>query len=124
MRTHRAFLASLWVLFIAVLSFLPRHYKEELHTTGSLHDYGHILAFCGAAFMLACISQNIFARAGLLLAGLALGVCLEIGQHLIYATQIEWHDILLDTVGSVLGLLLALVFGRHLAAGKKADERL
>jgi VanZ family protein len=124
MRTHRALLASLWVLFIAVISFLPRHYKEELHTAGSMHDYGHILAFCGAAFMLVGVSQNLFARAGLLLAGLALGVCLEIGQHLIYATQIEWHDILLDTVGSILGLLLALAFGRHLVMGKKADESL
>ena len=103
--------AGFWILLIAVLSFLPQQFKQDLHTRGHLHVWGHLLAFCSATLLLVRATRDRRFRIVLLLMVLALGGCLEFAQHLVYSSPIEWSDVVIDTLGSALGLLFALALG-------------
>lgn len=121
MRTEprRVAVASLWVLLIAVLSFLPQQFKQDLHTRGHLHVWGHLLAFCSAALLLVRATRDGRFRIVLLLMVLALGFFLEFGQHVVYSAPMEWSDVVIDTLGSSLGLLFALALGLQFNTGER-----
>ena len=96
---------------MGVLSFLPETAKESLHTRGHLHRLAHLLVFCSAAWLLMRATRRRGLRIVTFVTALALGYLVEMGQHLIYSSNVEWSDIWIDTLGSCVGLLLAMGSG-------------
>ena len=124
MRTkpRRLALAGVWVVLLAVLSFLPQQFKDDLHTRGHLHVWAHLTAFCLATLLLVRATRDRRFRVVLLLMVLTLGFCLEYLQHVLYGASMEWNDVVIDTLGSSLGLLLALAAGLRFSTSKDIQE--
>ena len=96
----------LWLLAILLLSLLPLRFKLFLGTTGALHSWGHYTVF----FITSLLAirgveprRNQIVRACLVA---AFGLLLELSEVLIYHNSFEWHDLLVDALGVLTGLLL------------------
>lgn len=93
---------------VAVVSFLPVQDKYLLHTKGKYHSWGHLFVFIVIAFLAAQTVRSRNARLLVVLGSFLLGFGLELGEHLIYGSGLEWKDILVDAFGVCIGTLLAL----------------
>ena len=98
-----------WLLFIIALSLIPLELKNELGTTGKLHQLGHYGAFLITAALL-CWDANSLSRKLLRCSGaFALGFALEALEVLFYRNRFEWTDIGTDSLGILSGCLLVIV---------------
>lgn len=106
---RRLFILLACVLIPAVLclSFLPGTDKYVLHTQGRFHSLGHLLVFCVLAFVAMRSARSLQARAILFLAAVFLGFAIELTEHLVYRSYMEWKDVLLDFFGVLAGTILA-----------------
>jgi hypothetical protein len=102
-------LASTVVATVAIISFLPGHDKDRLHTSGRYHSWGHLLAFSAVSFVVARTTHSRSARILLFAGSLVLGLAIEYGEHKVYGNSLEWKDVLVDSLGVVCGTLLAIV---------------
>ncbi len=102
--------ALAWVLLVVTASFLPYHFKQDLHTKGRFHLWYHMLAFGLGALLLANAAWSRTAQIASLATAVLIGCLLEFSQHLIYGTQLEIDDILMDCLGLMLGTLLFSAF--------------
>jgi hypothetical protein len=102
-------LACIAVLAVLILSFLPQSDKQMLHTEGRWHSSGHLLALGGIAYVAGRISRTGRGRFLLFLAALVLGFGIEVGEHLVFRSLVEWKDILVDAIGVVSGTLIAMI---------------
>lgn len=109
--------AAVWIAGLALLSFLPTHDKHELHTKGRLHAPGHLVFFCVAAALLMESARTAWIRALLLGLLAAFGGSIEYLQHAISGVPLEWHDVIIDLLGVVLGGLL-----QAMAAGMRENR--
>jgi VanZ family protein len=103
------FLAIAWIVFPAtiVLSLLPIEDKSALHTRGRFHSLGHLLIFGLLAYVAAKTTRSMRTRI-LLFAGVVLfGFVVELVEHLLYGTAMEWKDVLVDALGVTVGTVLA-----------------
>src|ERR1700750_82925 len=89
-------LGCIWMIMLAVLSFLPNHDKLLLHTTGHYHRFGHVVAFLTVTLL-----RVRFALAAVLV---CFGYLLEYFEHIIYNNALERSDVLIDALGVVFGL--------------------
>jgi uncharacterized membrane protein len=108
-RTAVIVLGCIWMVMLAVLSFLPNQDKLLLHTTGHYHRAGHVLAFLTVTILLVSSVTSLwsrFAMAGLVV---SFGYLLEFLEHVIYNNVLERSDIMIDTLGVIFGLILVLV---------------
>jgi cyanate permease len=108
-------LTCVWIVMLTGLSFLPAQFKQDLHTQGRLHLWGHWLAFVITAFLLVNNTRSLGYRLLLLMSALVFGYSIEITQHLVFQIELERMDMLMDSLGIVSGSLLALTFERLLS---------
>lgn len=108
-RTVFVTLACISVLGVAAISFLPMGDKRLLHTNGKYHSWGHFLAFSFVAFVAGRASRTLRGRIFLFLGSLLFGLGIEVGEHLVFGSLLEWMDVLVDAAGVVGGTLLAIL---------------
>ena len=97
-------LVAIWILFLTALSLAPLGIKDQLHTTGRLHDWGHFAVFL--------VTAMVFTKASFrprvlgLLATVVLGALLERLEVLAYHSHYEWMDVGIDTLGALCGFTI------------------
>lgn len=114
--------AVIWIAVVTLISFLPHNDKQELHTKGRLHPWGHLLAFAGIGFTLVRSVRTLEMRIFLLLLSGAFALIVEAAQQLRYGMGMEWRDVALDCLGIVLGGIVAMLVDR--SAQSAAAEHL
>jgi uncharacterized membrane protein len=107
-RTVAIVLGCVWMLMLVILSFLPNHDKLLLHTTGHYHRIGHILGFLTATLLLVSSVKSLRAQFALAALLVSFGYLLEFLEHVIYNGALERSDVLIDTFGVILGLVIVL----------------
>jgi uncharacterized membrane protein len=108
-RSAAIVLGCIWMIMLAVLSFLPNHDKLLLHTTGHYHRFGHVVAFLTVTLLLASSVTSLRARFALAAVLAYFGYLLEYFEHIVYNNALEHSDILIDALGVVFGLIIVLV---------------
>jgi uncharacterized membrane protein len=108
-RSAAIVLGCIWMIMLAVLSFLPNHDKLLLHTTGHYHRFGHVVAFLTVTLLLASSVTSLRARFALAAVVVCFGYMLEYFEHIIYINVLERSDVLIDALGVVFGLIIVLV---------------
>ena len=101
-------LASILIPAITLLSFLPSKDKQLLHTHGRYHSWGHLLVFCVIGFILTRAARTERMRMWLFIAAMLFGFGIEIAEHLVFLSPLEWKDVFMDVTGVVGGTLMAL----------------
>jgi hypothetical protein len=102
-------LTCLVVAAVAVLSFLPGEDKHVLHTRGRFHSWGHLLAFATVAFFMAGTTRTMRGRVLFFIVALVFGFGIEIGEHFLFQSALEWKDVLVDALGVICGTVAAMV---------------
>jgi len=108
-RTVAIVLACIWMVMLAILSFLPNQDKLLLHTTGHYHRFGHVVAFLTVTLLLVSSVTSLRARFALAAVMVSFGYLLEFFEHVIYNNALERSDVLIDALGVVFGLIIVLV---------------
>jgi hypothetical protein len=108
-RTVAIVMGCIWMMMLAVLSFLPNHDKLLLHTSGHYHRWGHLVAFLIVTLLLAGSVTSLRVRFALAAVIVSFGFFLEYVEHIVYTNALERSDIRIDTLGVVLGLIVVLV---------------
>ena len=116
-----AVIAVIWIAVVTLISFLPHHGKQELHTKGRLHPWGHLLAFGGIGFTLVRSARSLEMRIFLLLLSGAFALTLEFAQQMRYGMGMEWRDVGVDCLGVVLGGAVAILADH--TPGRDAAEK-
>ncbi|RXH57605.1 hypothetical protein [Granulicella sibirica] len=111
------------VLFPALifLSFLPESGKSTLHTMGRFHSLGHVLAFTVVAYVAGRASWSRQVSLVLFFVAILSGLAIEVGEHLIYGSSLEWLDIVTDSIGVLLGTILALPKARGIQQSSRRE---
>jgi uncharacterized membrane protein len=107
-RTVAIVLGCVWMVMLVILSFLPNHDKLLLHTTGHYHNIGHMLAFLTVTLLLVSSVNSLRAQFAVAALVVFFGYLLEFLEHLIYNAALERSDVLVDTLGVILGLVIVL----------------
>ena len=115
--------AAGWMAALTLLSFLPTHRKDELHTRGRLHSAGHLVFFLVAGVLVSASARTARVRAVLLCLVAALAVIVEFLQHVTSGAPMEWHDVVVDLLGLTVGSILLAVAGGMRGASAAAGER-
>ena len=100
--------ASILIPAITLLSFLPSSSKAKLHTHGRYHSWGHLLVFCVIGFVMTRAARTERMRMWLFIAAMLFGFGIEIAEHLVFKSPLEWKDVFMDVTGVVGGTLMAL----------------
>jgi uncharacterized membrane protein len=108
-RSAAIVVGCIWMIMLAVLSFLPNHDKLLLHTTGHYHRFGHVAAFLTVTLLLTSSVTTLRARFALASVLVYFGYLLEYFEHIIYNNALERSDVLIDALGVVFGLIIVLV---------------
>ncbi|WP_433965603.1 hypothetical protein [Tunturiibacter gelidiferens] len=107
-RSAAIILGCVWMVMLAVLSFLPNHDKLLLHTTGHYHRWGHVLAFLTVTLLLVGSVTSLRSRFTLAAIVVSFGYLLEFLEHFIYNNPLERSDIMIDALGVIFGMILVL----------------
>ncbi len=91
------------------VSFLPPADKLILHSHGRFHYWGHLAVFAVAGFLAVQTTRSLRARTAAFTACILFGLILEVGEHLVFHSPMEWKDVLVDAVGVCAGTLLARI---------------
>ena len=100
--------ASILIPAITLLSFLPGSSKAKLHTHGRYHSWGHLLIFCVIGFVMTRAARTERMRMWLFVAAMLFGFGIEIAEHFVFKSPLEWKDVFMDVTGVVGGTLMAL----------------
>jgi hypothetical protein len=97
---------------LALFALVPGPWKGQFALHGYSHDVAHVLAFA-AAFLLNTWRR----RSGALVAATSValilfGALLEALQVKIYHNAFEFHDVVADATGVVVGLLVRSLWAR------------
>jgi uncharacterized membrane protein len=117
-RSAAIVLGCIWMIMLAVLSFLPNHDKLLLHTTGHYHRFGHVAAFLTVTLLLTTSVTTLRARFALASVLVYFGYLLEYFEHIIYNNALERSDVLIDALGVVFGLIIVLVREEFIRMGR------
>jgi len=100
--------SCVWLVAVAVLSFLPWKYKAFLHTKGEVHLWGHFVVF-GVTGLLLFRRRGPISREATRLLGILVFACtIEITQGIIYRLPLEWWDIMTDMFGIAVGVFVSV----------------
>ena len=94
------------------LAFLPGNHRHWIHTEGTPHAIVHVLIFTTISFLFCRASRTPAQRVVAVAAAVALALATEYGEHLIYNSLLEYPDMVLDGIGTVLGAVIALARNR------------
>lgn len=103
-------MALAWLVSVATASFLPISVKLALHTEGRFHSWDHLCVFAVGGVILSTGSTRRAGQVCLLICGVATGFCLELTQHLVYQSDVELIDMLMDTIGVGVGVLTIVLW--------------
>ena len=111
-RNHPLMNAMRCALLVAltILSFAKENAKVRLHTTGHYHLLGHILAFGFVELLIVKNARSMTSRLAWTGGMILFGCSVEILQHLVYLTPIEFLDMWADGLGIMLGLMTCLIW--------------
>ena len=98
------------VIVIAGIGLSPLRWKNAIGTTGVLHFPLHILAFAAASAAAAGAVRSTAGRTFAAALVWIFGILLEYLQHALYFNPFEWLDVVTNSIGVVLGLLIAISF--------------
>ena len=104
-RTFLTRIAPIWVLVLALGSFLPDHAKGAIGTH-SLHRLYHLISFGSTAYLLSLIARDTRERLAAASFVIFLGLTLEFFQHIVFHIPLEWWDVRDDTLGVLAAALL------------------
>ncbi len=96
----------LWIVAVVVLSLMPLKFKLLLGTTGPWHSWGHYFAFLITILIAA---SHIRQRTRQLWIGaltFLFASVMEGSEVIVYHNAFEWHDVLIDGLGILTGLVL------------------
>jgi hypothetical protein len=69
---------------------------------------GHLIAFSVVGYVAGRTSSSLRVRTLVFFCALIFGFGIEIGEHLIFHSGLEWKDVLVDAVGVICGTLFAI----------------
>jgi hypothetical protein len=100
--------AASWIAVVAVVSLAPLNVKNDLHTTGQLHFYGHFLIYAFTALIAIPLGTVPRQQVLIVFSIWCAGAALEVIQVVIYKNEFEWADVLTNTLGLCSGATFAL----------------
>jgi VanZ family protein len=107
---QRAWPLAGWILFVLLVSLLPMPFKRFLETHGRFHNSAHFLAFL-VTVLLGCFNKGSNAWVAAACAGtIVMAFVIEGAQTAIYHNLFEWKDVLVDSLGAVVGAALLLAY--------------
>lgn len=102
-------LAGVVAAAVLAVSFLPEQDKRRLHSGGRLHSWGHLIVFSVVGYVASRAAHSPLGRFVALGLAALFGFAVELGEHLVYGSALEWKDVLVDALGVVAGALLVAV---------------
>lgn len=96
----------LWLAFVAAISLMPLKLKSSVGTTGTLHNPGHFLIFVATALLLCRTARNWNTRLLRWACVCIFAGAMEFLEWVTYHNPFEWRDVLVDSLGATLGLLV------------------
>jgi hypothetical protein len=118
-----------WVILLTIVSLssvnrsrlgLQASGPSNRISTRHRHRLAHFVAFGGLTFLLALLTRRLATRISALVAVIALGSLIELGQHKIYSIPVETGDIRDDCYGALAGLLAGTSF---ISVSRKRNAR-
>jgi hypothetical protein len=100
-------LAAVVVAAVSFVSFLPTADKRVLHSEGRLHYWGHLVVFSVVGYVASRTARSPWGHIVVFLSAVIFGLGIEIGEHLVFRSPLEWKDVLVDAFGVIAGTLLA-----------------
>lgn len=120
-RARRGWTIALWLVSAIVVALALMPWSVELPSSG-WDKADHVAAFAALAFL------GLFAWRGrqavhrrIVLSLLALGVAIELAQTLVPGRMADWRDVIADSVGVLLGLVVASWLARRM--DRRSHER-
>jgi len=107
--TNLRWFSAAWVLCLVIFSLQPLRFTGTRNGTWT-HLIAHAIAFGVPALLLA--RARLSSGWVLLICALSLAGGIEMAQHLIYRNPFEWHDLIADVLGTVLGILPGTLYRR------------
>ena len=80
-----------------------------MHTNGRYHSWGHLLAFSVVAYLAARTARSFQERLLFFAGSLIFGLGIEVAEHFVFKSPLEWKDVVVDAAGVIGGTVLALV---------------
>lgn len=108
-------LAIIVAFAVTIVSFLPSADKHVLHTSGRLHSWGHLTVFSIVGYVANRTSHSLLVRVLVFLGSVIFGLGIEVGEHMVFHSALEWKDVLVDGLGVVAGTLFALAISQKSA---------
>ena len=93
---------------VVFVSFLPPSDKQIMHTEGRFHYWGHLVVFGALGFLSARAVKSPWTRVAVCLAGILFGFGMEVGEHFVFRSHMEWKDVFVDSMGVFAGSLFAI----------------
>ena len=87
---------------------IPPPLKYILRTTGILHSWGHFFIFLFTAVLLCWNVVGVPSRIARCFGAIAFGFGLEWMEFWVYHNRLEWHDILVDSLGVLFGFIIVI----------------
>ena len=100
----------IWATSVAAVSLMPWRFKVLLGTAGMFHSWAHLLVFAITAMLVCRKNAALPSQVLRTVAALLFAVAIEYLQHVLYGNAFEWHDVIVDTAGILIGLAFALLF--------------
>lgn len=108
-KNRAVFIAAVWTLLILVACFIPGRDVPDVHVP-LIDKWVHLVLFGGFTFLWLCIRRQPVPLTGLLvfLASVALGYLVELvqGSGITSGRSYDLYDVLADSIGGLLGVLL------------------
>lgn len=102
-------LLAAWILLVLLVSLLPLPLKHFLKTHGRFHNGAHFFAFLLTVLLLCWGRSNAWMVASCA-GAIGLAFLIEGAQTAFYHNNFEWRDILIDSLGAVVGGVLYLTY--------------
>jgi hypothetical protein len=100
---------SLWLVLVTMISLAPFDVKYELGANGRFHDSGHFFIFFVTIILVCWTAGNVSSKLLRFLGVCCVAILQEALETVIYHNRFEWRDVLIDTFGAAIALVVASV---------------
>jgi hypothetical protein len=114
------YLLPIWLILITGLSLAPFRVKYHLGATGMWHSMDHVAIFLVTTILVCYGAADTWTRMGRSCALLVFAILCEWLELAVYGNfRFEWHDVLIDWSGIVLGFAVSAITNRLFEARKR-----
>lgn len=108
-QARRVWPLAAWIVLVLLVSLLPLPFKQLLETHGRFHNTAHFLAFLITVLVFCRKRWSNASITGACAGAIIMAFLTEGAQTAIYHNLFEWDDVLIDSLGAIIGgaLLLA-----------------